>query len=196
MVVTDRQEGADRAILYRGVPRASPTAWVAEKRGQFAEELYSFSPYLQRTLPGPFTLNERMVLLGRWGWGFCSFTPVGATNVGSIKIKFDSKIQTNSLSTDTAADRAAEEAANHGEPYSGFAEATYVEASKLLGGHSLRRGKDMGRFQLGSSIVLVFEAPKGMRKSLDDGWANGERKGGWQWGLKQGQRVKHGEAVG
>ncbi|KAI4206029.1 MAG: hypothetical protein LQ346_001339 [Caloplaca aetnensis] len=174
----------------------SPTSWVVEKRRHFAGELYSVSPYLQRTLPGLFTLNERVVLLGRWRWGFFSFTPVGATNVGSIKVNFDRELRTNSLTTDTAADRAAEEAADRGEPYSGFAEATYGEASKLLGGHALRRGEEMGGFQLGSSIVLVFEAPKGTRKSFDDGWAEGERKGGWRWGVAQGQRVKYGEAIG
>ncbi|KAI4174018.1 MAG: hypothetical protein LQ343_002581 [Gyalolechia ehrenbergii] len=174
----------------------SPTSWVAEKRRHFAGELYSVSPYLQRTLPGLFTLNERVVLLGRWRWGFFSFTPVGATNVGSIKINFDSELRTNSLTTDTAADRAAEEAADRGEPYCGFAEATYGKASNVLGGHALRRGEEMGGFQLGSSIVLVFEAPKGIRKSFDDGWAGGERKGGWRWGVTQGQRVKYGEAIG
>ncbi|KAL9615149.1 MAG: hypothetical protein Q9167_000355 [Letrouitia subvulpina] len=174
----------------------SPASWVAERRRHFAGELYSVSPYLQRTLPGLFTLNERVVLLGRWRWGFFSFTPVGATNVGSIKINFDSELQTNSLTTDTAADRAAEEAADRGEPYSGFSEATYGGASKLLGGHALRRGEEMGGFQLGSSIVLVFEAPKGSRKSFDEGWAEGERKGGWRWGVTQGQKVKYGEAIG
>ncbi|KAL8642527.1 MAG: hypothetical protein Q9228_000791 [Teloschistes exilis] len=174
----------------------SPASWVAERRRHFAGELYSVSPYLQRTLPGLFTLNERVVLLGRWRWGFFSFTPVGATNVGSIKINFDSELRTNSLTTDTLADRAAEEAAERGEPYSGFAEATYGEASKLLGGHALRRGEEMGGFALGSSIVLVFEAPKGSRKSFDDGWTEGERRGGWRWSVKQGQRVKYGEAIG
>ncbi|KAL8692167.1 MAG: hypothetical protein Q9224_004016 [Gallowayella concinna] len=174
----------------------SPTSWVAEKRRHFAGELYSVSPYLQRTLPGLFTLNERVVLLGRWRWGFFSFTPVGATNVGSIKINFDSELRTNSLTTDTAADREAEEAAERGEAYSGFAEATYAEASQVLGGHALRRGEEMGGFQLGSSIVLVFEAPKGSRKSVDDGWAEGNRRGGWRWGVTQGQQVKYGEAMG
>ena len=174
----------------------SPVSWVAEKRRHFAGELYSVSPYLQRTLPGLFTLNERVVLLGRWRWGFFSFTPVGATNVGSIKINFDRELRTNSLTTDTAADRAAEEASERGEPYSGFAEATYGAASNILGGHALRKGEEMGGFQLGSSIVLVFEAPKGLRKSFDQGWTEGPRKGGWQWGVHQGQQVKYGEAIG
>lgn len=174
----------------------SPTSWVVEKRRHFAGELYSVSPYLQRTLPGLFTLNERVVLLGHWRWGFFSFTPVGATNVGSIKINFDRELRTNSLTTDTAADRAAEEAAKRGEPYSGYAEATYGEASKRLGGHALRKGEEMGGFQLGSSVVLVFEAPKGRRKSFDEGWEHGTRKGGWEWGVEKGDKVKFGEAIG
>jgi len=175
----------------------SPAAWVVEKRRHFAGELYSVSPYLQRTLPGLFTLNERVVLLGRWRWGFFSFTPVGATNVGSIKINFDRELRTNSLTTDTAADRAAEEASERGEPYSGFAEATYAGASQILHGHALKRGEEMGGFQLGSTIVLVFEAPKGQRPSLDEGWmGDKERKGGWNWNIEKGQRVKMGEALG
>ena len=176
----------------------SPTSWVAEKRRHFAGELYSVSPYLQRTLPGLFTLNERVVLLGRWRWGFFSYTPVGATNVGSIKINFDSELRTNSLTTDTAADRAAEEASQRGEPYSGFAEATYHQASKILGGYALRKGEEMGGFQLGSSIVMVFEAPKGQPQNLlDDGTEGGGTvKGGWKWTVEKGQKVKYGEALG
>ncbi|KAI6716290.1 hypothetical protein JHW43_001249 [Diplocarpon mali] len=176
----------------------SPCAWVAEKRRHFAGELYSVSPYLQRTLPGLFTLNERVVLLGRWRWGFFSYTPVGATNVGSIKINFDRELRTNSLTTDTAADRAAEEAAKNGESYDGFAEATYEAASPILHGHALKRGEEMGGFQLGSTIVLVFEAPKGQRPSLDEGWMGekAKRKGGWNWAVQKGQKVKMGQALG
>ncbi|XP_014553437.1 hypothetical protein COCVIDRAFT_40568 [Bipolaris victoriae FI3] len=176
----------------------SPVSWVVESRRHFAGELYSVSPYLQRTMPGLFTLNERVVLLGRWRWGFFSYTPVGATNVGSIKINFDRELRTNSLTTDTAADRAAEEAAARGEPYSGFAEASYTSASRVLGGYALKRGEEMGGFQLGSTIVLVFEAPKGIRPSLDEGFSGtrGERKGGFHWNIQQGQKVKVGEALG
>ena len=175
----------------------SPTSWVVEKRRHFAGELYSVSPYLQRTLPGLFTLNERVVLLGRWRHGFFSYTPVGATNVGSIVVNFDKELRTNSLTTDTAADRAAEEAQNRGEPYCGYAEAGYSQASTILGGHALRKGEEMGGFQLGSSIVLVFEAPMGQRKSLDDGWDDSDmKKSGWRWAVKKGQKVKYGEAIG
>ncbi|KAF2843652.1 phosphatidylserine decarboxylase [Patellaria atrata CBS 101060] len=173
----------------------SPTSWVVESRRHFAGELYSVSPYLQRTLPGLFTLNERVVLLGRWRWGFFSYTPVGATNVGSIKINFDRELRTNSLTTDTAADRAAQEAQERGEVYSGFAEATYEGASSTLGGHPLKRGEEMGGFQLGSTIVLVFEAPKGSRGTFDEGYKP-DRPGGWKWNISPGQKVKVGQAIG
>ncbi|SZF01613.1 unnamed protein product [Blumeria hordei] len=176
----------------------SPCAWVVEKRRHFAGELFSVSPYLQRKLPGLFTLNERVVLLGRWRWGFFSFVPVGATNVGSIKINFDRELRTNSLTTDTAADRAAEEAARRNEPYCGYSEATYEAADPILRGHPLRRGEEMGGFQLGSTVVLVFEANKGQRPSLDEGWMGDstDRKGGWIWAVEQGQKVKMGQAIG
>lgn len=163
----------------------SPIPWVVEGRRHFAGELYSVSPYLQRNLPGLFTLNERIALLGRWRYGFFSMTPVGATNVGSIKINFDSELRTNNLLADTAARRAAALAAKNGEEYHGFTEATYRNASKTLGGHALQRGEEVGGFQLGSTIVLVFEAPK-----------NKENGSGWHWNIQKGQRVKVGEALG
>ncbi|KAI5367537.1 putative phosphatidylserine decarboxylase [Septoria linicola] len=176
----------------------SPVSWVVESRRHFAGELYSVSPYLVKSLPGLFTLNERVVLLGRWKYGFFSYTPVGATNVGSIVINFDKELRTNSLLTDTLADKAAEEAKERGEPYSGYAEATYESASSVLGGHALRKGEEMGGFQLGSTIVMVFEAPKGRRPTLDEGFMGTEenRKGGWQWCIEKGMKVKMGQKLG
>ncbi|KAK5110438.1 hypothetical protein LTR62_005789 [Meristemomyces frigidus] len=182
----------------------SPVSWVVQTRRHFAGELFSVSPYLVRTLPGLFTLNERVVLLGKWKHGFFSYTPVGATNVGSIVINFDRELRTNSLLTDTLADRAAEIAKAKGEPYSGYSEAVYTSASSVLGGHALRKGEEMGGFQLGSTIVMVFEAPKGRRPSFDEGFgvggkldgAVGGRKGGWKWCIEKGMQVQVGQRLG
>jgi phosphatidylserine decarboxylase precursor len=55
-------------------------------------ELFSVSPYMAKRLENLFVLNERVALLGRWKHGFFSMVPVGATNVGSIKINFDTVI--------------------------------------------------------------------------------------------------------
>ncbi|EPS41258.1 hypothetical protein H072_4854 [Dactylellina haptotyla CBS 200.50] len=153
----------------------SPTEWVVETRRHFAGELFSVSPYLQAIMPSLFILNERVVLLGRWKHGFFSMTPVGATNVGSIVLNFDRELRTNSLTKDTKADSLK----GHG-----YAEAHYQLASKLLGGHPLRRGEEMGGFRLGSTIVLVFEAPEGK-----DGK-------GFKWIVDKGKTVKMGEAMG
>jgi phosphatidylserine decarboxylase len=109
-------------------------------------ELFSVAPYIAKRVPNLFTLNERVALLGRWRHGFFSMTPVGATNVGSIHVNFDKDLRTNNLLRK--------------KPDGSYAEATYVNSSKLLRGHALHVGEEMGGFSLGSTVILVFEAPK------------------------------------
>jgi phosphatidylserine decarboxylase len=156
----------------------SPTNWVAESRRHFAGtslpstnanlffagELFSVSPYIAHRIPNLFTLNERVALLGRWRHGFFSMVPVGATNVGSINLHFDKDLRTNNLL--------------RAKPDGSYEEATYANSSSLLRGHALRRGEQMGGFSLGSTIILVFEAP---------------RKGGFLVG--EGAKVRVGEAI-
>jgi phosphatidylserine decarboxylase len=48
-----------------------------------------------KMLPDLLVLNERVALLGRWRYGFFSMIPVGATNVGSIRINFDKVFKMN-----------------------------------------------------------------------------------------------------
>ncbi|ODQ56037.1 phosphatidylserine decarboxylase [Saitoella complicata NRRL Y-17804] len=144
----------------------SPTNWVVERRRHFAGELFSVSPFLARRLANLFVLNERVVLLGRWKHGFMSMTPVGATNVGSIRIHFDRELRTNTWSKDKPVGVA-------------YAEATYANASKALRGQPCRVGEQMGGFNLGSTVVLVFEAP------VD-----------FQFKIEAGQKVKMGQAIG
>lgn len=123
----------------------SPAAWVVEKRRHFAGELFSVSPYIAKRLKNLFILNERVSLLGRWKYGFFSMVPVGATNVGSIKINFDKDLRTNERGSLP--------------PVGTYSEAVYSMASPILRGQPLERAREMGGFCLGSTIVLVFEAP-------------------------------------
>lgn len=147
----------------------SPASWVAQVRRHYIGELFSVAPYFQSRMANLFCINERVAILGRWRHGFFSMTPVGATNVGSIAINFDSHLRTNS--------RYDVEGVRHQK--SDCYEATYRSASPLLHGYPLVRGDEIGGFKLGSTVVLIFEAP-----------ANFEFKVG------EGETVKMGQALG
>ncbi|KAF8060782.1 phosphatidylserine decarboxylase 1 [Lyophyllum atratum] len=143
----------------------SPTAWVVEKRRHFVGELYSVSPYMAKRLENLFVLNERVALLGRWKYGFFSMVPVGATNVGSIKINFDQALRTN--------------VRGRPPPPGTYSEAVYSAASPILNGQPLTPAQEMGGFCLGSTIVLVFEAPAD-----------------FEFAVKAGQKVRVGQRLG
>ena len=142
----------------------SPTSWVVERRRHFTGDLFSVSPYIVNRLKDLFVLNERVALLGRWKHGFYSMVPVGATNVGSIRINFDEALRTNTR--------------HLSHPPHTFTEAVYTSASALKG-QPLLPGEEMGGFRLGSTIVLVFEAPTD-----------------WRFTVKAGAKIKVGEALG
>ena len=90
---------------------------------------------------------------------------MGATNVGSIRINFDSDLRTNSAAKPKSL----------GE----YAEATYANSSTLLKGKPLRAGDEMGGFALGSTVVVVFEAPED-----------------FVFCVRRGEKIKLGEALG
>ncbi|KAL2313618.1 Phosphatidylserine decarboxylase proenzyme 1, mitochondrial [Schizosaccharomyces pombe] len=143
----------------------SPTDWVVERRRHFSGELFSVSPFMARRLGNLFILNERVALMGRYKYGFMSMIPVGATNVGSIRIKFDKDLCTNQF--------------GKLGPVGTFDEAVYISSSSILHGHPLLRGDEVGNFELGSTVVLVFEAPAD-----------------FEFLVKQGQKVRVGLPLG
>ncbi|SCU93039.1 LAFA_0F14378g1_1 [Lachancea sp. 'fantastica'] len=134
----------------------SPVNWVCKLRRHFPGELFSVAPYFQRNFPNLFVLNERVALLGHWKHGFFSMTPVGATNVGSIKLNFDKELVTNSKRKEKI------------KPHTCY-EATYENTSAILGGVPLVKGEEMGGFMLGSTVVLCFEAPDDFEFEIDVG---------------------------
>ncbi|XP_062360708.1 phosphatidylserine decarboxylase proenzyme, mitochondrial isoform X3 [Cinclus cinclus] len=90
------------------------------------------------------------------------FPAVGATNVGSIRIYFDQDLHTNSPS---------------------YSKGSYNDFSFISNnnkeGIPMRKGEHLGEFNLGSTIVLIFEAPKDFK-----------------FNLKAGQKIRFGEALG
>ncbi|XP_029427472.1 phosphatidylserine decarboxylase proenzyme, mitochondrial isoform X3 [Rhinatrema bivittatum] len=140
----------------------SPTDWSVHHRRHFPGSLMSVNPGVARWIKELFCYNERVVLTGGWKHGFFSLTAVGATNVGSIRIYFDRDLQTNSPRYRKG---------SHND-------VSYVTSSNQEG-IVLRKGEQLGEFNLGSTIVLIFEAPKD-----------------FAFNVKAGQKIHFGEAMG
>ncbi|XP_068937649.1 phosphatidylserine decarboxylase proenzyme, mitochondrial isoform X2 [Petaurus breviceps papuanus] len=140
----------------------SPTDWRVAHRRHFPGSLMSVNPGVARWIKELFCHNERVVLTGDWKHGFFSLTAVGATNVGSIRIYFDRDLHTNSPRYSKGS-------------YNDFSFITHSNK----GGIPMRKGEHLGEFNLGSTIVLIFEAPKD-----------------FHFHLKPGQKIRFGEALG
>uniref|UniRef100_A0A0B6ZFD2 Phosphatidylserine decarboxylase proenzyme, mitochondrial n=1 Tax=Arion vulgaris TaxID=1028688 RepID=A0A0B6ZFD2_9EUPU len=126
----------------------SPATWMVEHRRHFPGELLSVNPGVARWLQGLFNFNERAVYTGRWEHGFFSMTAVGATNVGSIKIYSDQELETNTRKK--------------------YPEHTYFD-KKYSEPVTVQKGDMFGEFNLGSTIVLIFEAPSGFKFNVHEG---------------------------
>ncbi|XP_055261735.1 phosphatidylserine decarboxylase proenzyme, mitochondrial isoform X4 [Moschus berezovskii] len=139
----------------------SPTDWTVSHRRHFPGSLMSVNPGMARWIKELFCHNERVVLTGDWKHGFFSLTAVGATNVGSIRIYFDRDLHTNSPRYSQGS-------------YDDFSFVTHANK-----GIPMRKGEHLGEFNLGSTIVLIFEAPKD-----------------FNFRLQAGQKIRFGEALG
>ncbi|KAK7602877.1 hypothetical protein V9T40_006851 [Parthenolecanium corni] len=124
-------------------------------RRHFQGELFSVHPKVTKWIPELFSLNERAVYVGEWEYGFFSMVAVGATNVGSIKVHSDKDLLTNTRRWRNSP----------------------RFKDKVLD-TDWKKGEEIGEFRLGSTIVLLFEAPKN-----------------FPFKVKPGERIKVGEAV-
>ena len=114
-------------------------------------ELLSVAPPVLRNIQGLFELNERVVLEGRWKFGYFSLTAVGATNVGGINIDWEPGMETNTDRCSTVDD----------DMEQGSVDNKIYSAPK-----NLVTGQEIGHFSFGSSIVLLFEAPVGLKFTM------------------------------
>lgn len=138
------------------------------------------NPLVASLLPSLFVANERVALFGEWTHGFFSYTAVGATNVGSIRIAFDEQLTTNTYAHDWSTGFNALDAVGLHMPGSNPAHKPgTVHARDYSPPVSLGRGDDVGLFELGSTVVLIFEAPSS-----------------FEWGIKAGEPVVVGMPLG
>ncbi|XP_078599812.1 phosphatidylserine decarboxylase proenzyme, mitochondrial-like isoform X2 [Branchiostoma floridae x Branchiostoma japonicum] len=141
----------------------SPAEWEVLHRRHFPGELFSVNPGLVRCIQGLFNYNERVVMSGRWDQGFFSMSAVGATNVGSIRMYMDSELHTNLP----------------GKWKGGlFYDRVFFNETQGTG-VAVKKGEIFGEFNLGSSIVIIFEAPRT-----------------FSFKVKAGQKIRFGEALG
>ncbi|XP_026487086.1 phosphatidylserine decarboxylase proenzyme, mitochondrial [Vanessa tameamea] len=122
----------------------SPCDWTSNFRRHFSGKLLSVNPWMARLIPGLFTVNERAVYVGEWKHGFFSMTAVGATNVGSIEIYSDPELRTNTKG-----------------------KRNRIEEFKNT--VSYKKGELFGQFNMGSTIILLFEAPADFKFELNAG---------------------------
>ncbi|OMJ16363.1 Phosphatidylserine decarboxylase proenzyme 1, mitochondrial [Smittium culicis] len=180
----------------------SPANFTATIRRHFHGELYSVSPYIAQRLRDLFVLNERVCLIGHWEHGFFGYIPVGATNVGSIVIHGDDELVTN-LPEKLVVEKKIEKTAANKKPIYGshpahddsnnnkrevsglhYDEVLYtnlVGFEKVGEGNGIfyKKGSEIGGFKLGSTVVVVFEAPKTFK-----------------FDIQVGQKIKLGESLG
>ncbi|XP_050427815.1 phosphatidylserine decarboxylase proenzyme, mitochondrial isoform X2 [Adelges cooleyi] len=134
----------------------SPVQWTVKFRRHFQGELLSVNPKVAKFLPDLFVLNERAVYVGEWKHGFFSMTAVGATNVGSIRVYSDKGLQTNVRC--------------RRRDFNQHDRSLETQWSK---------GQEVGEFRMGSTVVLLFEAPKD-----------------FLFDVEVGQKIKMGQVVG
>ncbi|CAH8533215.1 unnamed protein product [Schistosoma haematobium] len=152
----------------------SPVEWSPTVRRHFPGRLLSVRPNIAGCLPGLYTINERVVYLGEWDHGLMSFAAVGAFGVGNIHVNIDPTLITNKKEDNALRFRSSNTSIMINQEY----KPPYLEAI-FNGEMKLKRGDELGCFRLGSTVVLVFEAPTNKLK----------------WCVKPGQRVKLGEPI-
>eukprot|EP01126_Amoeba_proteus_P053158 TRINITY_DN6466_c0_g1_i9.p1 TRINITY_DN6466_c0_g1~~TRINITY_DN6466_c0_g1_i9.p1 ORF type:complete len:509 (-),score=124.59 TRINITY_DN6466_c0_g1_i9:171-1697(-) len=116
----------------------SPVAWKIRERIHFPGNLFPVASWAVFKLRGLFSMNERVVLNGEWKHGFFSYTPVGAYNVGSMTLKFEEEFLTNLREDSTSSP---------------------PRSKEYPAGVKVDKGDNIGFFNLGSSVVIIWESP-------------------------------------
>ncbi len=116
-------------------------------------KLFPVNTIAVSTIKKLFSRNERLITYLQTEYGKLAVVKIGATNVGKIKVSYDTEVTTNNW-------------------FRSPKEHLYVTEKYL------RKGEELGRFELGSTVILIIENGKGQFMSLD-----------------KGQKMKYGEPI-
>ncbi|KAI3975337.1 hypothetical protein MKX01_033577 [Papaver californicum] len=111
-------------------------------RRHFSGRLFPVNERATRTIRNLYVENERVVLEGQWAEGFFALAAIGATNIGSIELFIEPELRTNKLKKIL-----------HTEP----PEEHVYEPQGV--GVMLKKGDEVAAFNMGSTVVLIFQAP-------------------------------------
>ncbi|XP_019156579.1 PREDICTED: phosphatidylserine decarboxylase proenzyme 1, mitochondrial [Ipomoea nil] len=145
----------------------SPADWNVLLRRHFSGRLFPVNERATRTIRNLYVENERVVLEGRWQEGFMAMAAIGATNIGSIELFIEPTLRTNKPQKNKL----------HLEP----PEERVYEPDGT--GIRMKKGDELAAFNMGSTVVLVFQAPI---SSPSD----------FRFCIKKGERIRMGEALG
>jgi phosphatidylserine decarboxylase len=119
-------------------------------------QLWPVSPASVRTLPNLFCGNERLVTLLESPLGLCAVVAVGATVVGRVRAAYDPAIPPTNLRG------ARPQARDYDAPI------------------AVSKGQELGAFEMGSTVILLFEKGRVALRPL----------------VAPGARVRVGQAIG
>lgn len=101
-------------------------------------------------------MNERIVVDGTWKHGRLFQVYVAATNVGDMTLNYDPDLNTNQVLSSGP-----------------------IVNQKSLDGIRMNAGQEVGKFNMGSTVVAVVEVPKG-----------------YNFNVKVGDKVRYGDVIG
>ncbi|XP_059063263.1 phosphatidylserine decarboxylase proenzyme 1, mitochondrial isoform X2 [Cryptomeria japonica] len=159
----------------------SPVDWHVMRRCHFSGRLYPVNERAARTIRNLHVENERVVLEGKWSEGFFAVAAIGATNVGSIELLIEPELKTNRpklslFKTEPPNERM------YGDKDAGLV---------------LKKGEEIAVFNMGSTVVLVFQAPSTNTFQSHQG-VDSEKEGSspaLNFLFKNGDRVRMGEPI-
>ncbi|XP_042054619.1 phosphatidylserine decarboxylase proenzyme 1, mitochondrial-like isoform X2 [Salvia splendens] len=152
----------------------SPVDWNLLLRRHFSGHLFPMNERATRTIRNLYVENERVVLEGQWKQGYMAMAAIGATNIGSIELFIEPTLKTNNP----------QEKLIHSLPPD---ERLYEPEGT---GVPLRKGDEVAAFNMGSTVVLVFQAPISQSGIIK------ESSSDFRFCIKRGDRIRMGEPLG